>query len=149
MRHRVNHGQVINEVIDGEAIRINLATGNYYSLDPVGGEVWTLVEQAAPLDRIVAELGARYDGSEEEIRAAVEELLARLTTEDLVVAEPDDATPSPAAPLLTEAGTRRPFTPPTLERFTDMQDLILLDPVHEVDQRGWPHVSDGKPVAGA
>jgi hypothetical protein len=23
-----------------------------------------------------------------------------------------------------------------------MQDLILLDPVHEVDARGWPHLPD-------
>jgi hypothetical protein len=23
-----------------------------------------------------------------------------------------------------------------------MQDIILLDPVHEVDERGWPHVSE-------
>ena len=32
-----------------------------------------------------------------------------------------------------------PFVPPTLEKYTDMQDLVLLDPVHEVDERGWPH----------
>jgi len=27
-----------------------------------------------------------------------------------------------------------------VEKYTDMQDLVLLDPVHEVDERGWPHV---------
>jgi hypothetical protein len=25
-----------------------------------------------------------------------------------------------------------------LERYEDMQDLILLDPVHEVEEEGWP-----------
>jgi hypothetical protein len=26
------------------------------------------------------------------------------------------------------------------ERFTDMGDLLLLDPVHDVeDEKGWPH----------
>jgi hypothetical protein len=35
------------------------------------------------------------------------------------------------------------FRAPRLEKHTDMQDLILLDPVHEVDpQRGWPHVPE-------
>ena len=30
------------------------------------------------------------------------------------------------------------FTTPTLEIFSDMQDILLLDPVHDVDERGWP-----------
>ena len=36
---------------------------------------------------------------------------------------------------------RVPYVPPVLEKFTDMQDLILLDPVHEVSERGWPHAA--------
>lgn len=31
-----------------------------------------------------------------------------------------------------------PFEPPVLEKYTDMQDLLLLDPIHEVDDTGWP-----------
>ena len=39
-----------------------------------------------------------------------------------------------------EAGaSARPYEPPQLEKYTDMQDLVLLDPVHEVDATGWPH----------
>jgi hypothetical protein len=26
-----------------------------------------------------------------------------------------------------------------LERYTDMQELLLLDPIHDVDESGWPH----------
>jgi hypothetical protein len=34
----------------------------------------------------------------------------------------------------------RAFEPPLLEKFDDLQDLILLDPVHEVlEEEGWPH----------
>jgi hypothetical protein len=25
-----------------------------------------------------------------------------------------------------------------LNKYTDMQDLLLLDPIHEVDAAGWP-----------
>jgi hypothetical protein len=28
--------------------------------------------------------------------------------------------------------------PPRLERYTDMKDYFLLDPIHEVDTAGWP-----------
>ncbi len=31
------------------------------------------------------------------------------------------------------------FTNPVLEKFTDMADLLLLDPIHEVDESGWPN----------
>jgi hypothetical protein len=30
------------------------------------------------------------------------------------------------------------FQPPTLESYNDMQDLLLLDPIHDVDDMGWP-----------
>jgi len=35
---------------------------------------------------------------------------------------------------------RPPFTKPELHKFTDMQDLLLFDPIHEVDESGWPNV---------
>ncbi len=31
-----------------------------------------------------------------------------------------------------------PYAPPALETYTDMQELLLLDPIHDVDETGWP-----------
>jgi hypothetical protein len=147
MRYRVNSPQVINETIDGEAIMINLATGSYYSLDRVGGDVWALLEASLPVDDIVVELGRRYDAAEDDIRSGVDDLLQRLSDEELVVAcgDGDPVRTRPSEPAPAE---RLPFHPPKLEKFTDMQDLILLDPVHEVDSRGWPHLPDGNAAGG-
>ena len=145
MRYRINSPQVINETIDGEAIMINLATGSYYSLDRVGGEVWALLEGSVPVDDIVVELGRRYDGAEDDIRRAVDDLLHRLSSEELVV-PCDDGDPVGAVSPEPAPAARPAFTAPRLEKFTDMQDLILLDPVHEVDSRGWPHLPDGHPA---
>ena len=145
MRYRINTPQVINQTIDGEAIMINLATGSYYSLDRVGGDVWALLEASLPVEAIVADLGRRYDASRDDIRRAVDDLLRRLSEEELVV-PCDDGEPAGAASTEPEPVQRCPFTSPRLEKFTDMQDLILLDPVHEVDSRGWPHLPDGHPT---
>jgi hypothetical protein len=133
---------VINETIDGEAIMINLATGSYYSLDRVGGDVWALLEASLPVEDIVAEVGKRYDGPEDQIRQGVDDLLQRLSSEELVV-PCDESDPVGAISLEPAPDWRPPFQAPKLEKFTDMQDLILLDPVHEVDSRGWPHLPDG------
>jgi hypothetical protein len=142
MRYRVNSPQVINETIDGEAIMINLATGSYYSLDRVGGDVWSLLEASLPVEDIVTELGRRYEATEDDIRSGVDDLLQRLSREELVV-PCEDAEPVRAVSTEPAPERRQPFQAPQLEKFTDMQDLILLDPVHEVDSRGWPHLPDG------
>ncbi|HVF32738.1 MAG TPA: PqqD family protein [Acidimicrobiales bacterium] len=146
MRYRVNSPQVINETIDGEAIMINLATGAYYSLDAVGGQVWTVLEQGpATVEDVAEALQASFDASHDEIVAGVRSLVEQLAAEELVVTtdEPAAAAAAPAAD-----GPKTSFTPPRLDKFTDMQDLILLDPVHEVDSRGWPHTVPADGTAG-
>lgn len=148
MRYAVNSGQVISEIIDGEAVMINLTTGNYYSLNEVGASIWNLIEAGASTTEIVERLSLRYEGAESEIESAVSQLVDELRGEDLVVAAEGNGA-APAAP--EEPGPdRKPFETPRLEKHTDMQDLILLDPVHEVGEQGWPHVkADGEAARAA
>jgi hypothetical protein len=41
---------------------------------------------------------------------------------------------------------RPPFTPPVLEVFADMRDLLLLDPIHDVAEVGWPTAKPSRPA---
>jgi hypothetical protein len=137
MRYAVNSGQVISEIIDGEAVMINLTTGNYYSLNEVGAAIWDSIEAGASADEIVERLGGRYEGVQSEIEKATTGLIEELLREELIVAaERDGSVVSAVEPV----SDRPPFQAPLLEKHTDMQDLILLDPVHEVGEQGWPHV---------
>jgi hypothetical protein len=137
-RYRVNRPNVISETIDGEAVIINLGTGTYYSLDRVAGVVWAFLEASLPGEEIVKELARHYDGDSDHMRREVEALMKRLSDEALIV-PCADGEPVNTVALEPPVAGREPFRPPVLEVFTDMQDLILLDPVHEVDSRGWPH----------
>jgi len=134
-RFRLDAPNVIAETIEGEAIMINLGTGNYYSVQGSGADVCTMLEEGASEEEIVDGLLLRYDGEREAVTAAVGQLLRDLEAEQLV------ARADGGAPNLPQqaAGAKSPFVPPTFEKYTDMQDLVLLDPVHEVDERGWPH----------
>jgi len=136
-RFRVNGPNVINEVIDGEAVIINLASGDYFSLRGSGSYIWQAIDAGADTTAIVDAFTAAGLGDETEIGGAVEGLVAQLMAEGLVVADADGSSPTALAPPDGAS-----FEPPALEKFTDMQDLILLDPVHEVDERGWPHSTD-------
>lgn len=136
MRFRVNSPFVISETIQGETIIIHLNTGTYYSLQGSGAEVWESIAGAATAAEIAADVAARYPVAADEAEATVSALIADLAAEELIV--PSDATErGTAAPV--PAGTE--FVAPTLSKFTDMQDLVLLDPVHEVSETGWPQAA--------
>lgn len=138
MRYTVNTGQVISEIIDGEAVMINLTTGNYYSLNESGAFAWNAIERGASATDIVDMLASRFEGDRAEIERTTGALIEELTREELIVPTETDGAGTPA--LETTAAGRQPFSAPRLEKHTDMQDLILLDPVHEVGEQGWPHV---------
>jgi hypothetical protein len=136
MRHRVNSPNVIHETIEGEVVLIDLKTGTYYSLRGVGAAIWEDLVAGAGADEIAGDLRRRYDASDDQIADAVQTLIRELEDEGLVRAEAAD---EEAVTLPTlEDGGRPPFEMPSLEKHTDMQDLILLDPVHEVGAAGWP-----------
>jgi hypothetical protein len=139
--YRVNSPHVISETVGGETIVVNLANGHYFSLQGTAVDVWQGVERGEGAETIVLELEHRYEAGEGEIDAAVRKLLDDFVAAELLVAEGNGS--GSAAPLASpqEVGEREPFVAPSFTTFTDMQDIILLDPVHEVDTRGWPHAS--------
>jgi Coenzyme PQQ synthesis protein D (PqqD) len=136
---RIATGQVISEVVDDEAIIINSLTGAYYSLDPVGTSVWALLQQGPSstesLERVVID---GYVVDDSQARLEVQALVRALLDEGLVQ-ECDDP-PVEATDAATES--QRAYTAPTLSKYTDMEELLLLDPIHEVDAQGWPVARD-------
>ncbi len=147
-RWRPNAPQVIGEVIDDEAILIDLESGSYFSLVGTGALIWAGIERGATLDDLVASLDRVCGGVPGDTRQQVEAFLADLASHQLIVAT-DGHTPTaggPVEPHPAEAGVTRAYQPPTLQRFDDMQELILLDPIHEVDeQEGWPRAKAQSP----
>jgi coenzyme PQQ synthesis protein D (PqqD) len=139
VRFRVNDPQVISETVGGETIIVNLATGHYFNLQGSAVEIWEGLARSEPVESIVATLAARYTAADGEIEAAVNGLVDELATAELVVPEESSDTVPPA--MLPVSENRSPFPPPSFTEHTDMQDIILLDPVHEVDARGWPHAA--------
>ena len=135
-RYTVCGPQVIHETIDGEVVIINLESGNYYSLRGSGAHIWTSIGAGADIDAIADDLFLAFDGLE--VRPDISALLGELEQEGLVArsSEPGSSRAAFDPPV---DGVRQTWSPPVLERYTDMQDLILLDPVHEVDEAyGWP-----------
>ena len=149
-RFKINQPQVVHEVIDDEALVIHLEKGYYYSLNKAATVLWTQIARDASLGEIVNYLTSRYDAGREAlekpaadfIRQLVEEgLVQASTTPDGVAAPSHDGAAKTAENIAANgaAHARIPFTEPSLQKFMDMKDFLLVDPIHGVDEMGWPH----------
>jgi hypothetical protein len=127
--------EIVHETIDGEVIAIDLVGGSYYSLAGSGPAVWEVLGSGASEAEISAVLASQFEADGETISAAVAALLAQLQESNLIVS---DEQAGEAAPIAAGSGEKTPFEAPRLERYTDMKDYFLLDPIHEVDTAGWP-----------
>jgi hypothetical protein len=80
-------------------------------------------------------MGERYGIDPGRSATDVDALLSELRGYNLLIPDATERTGQPelngAAPGAYEA--------PKLSAYTDMQELLLLDPIHEVDESGWPN----------
>jgi len=127
---------IVHEIIDGEVVVANINNGNYYNISGLGTNIWEFLQLGAGYDDIIKTITAHYpnvDGAQ--ISSEINNFISELQKEELIPHI------SSASAQCAEAITKLPptFVVPKFEKFTDMQALLLLDPIHEVDVSGWPH----------
>jgi hypothetical protein len=135
IRYQILEGKVAHELIDGEVIVLQFDTGFYYSLNDCAARLWQGTSEGASWSQILA----AFDSPTAEQTAALEAFMERLVNDNLVT-RISEATPSATAAI--PKGSVR-FEPPSMEKYGDMQDLLLSDPIHEVDEAGWPRPQAG------
>ena len=137
---RANAPRVAHELVDDEVVIIDFTTGAYFSAVGTAAEAWISLAAGTPPDEVAAEFASRYGANLDEARNDVTRFVEQLVADALLVARDDHRVEEPMLPPPAAA-----YTAPELERFTDLTDLILLDPVHDVTAQGWPHPrgSDG------
>jgi len=131
--YRINLPQVASQVVEGEALLIHFDSGRYYSADGSGGLILSLLERGHAVERIVDGLAVHAGLPREEVGAAVRGFVRELLEENLIV--PDDGARAAGDPQVGSAGA---YVPPALRKYTELQDLLRLDPIHDVDDAGWP-----------
>ncbi len=129
--------QTATELFDGELVIANYGSGLYYSVSTAGALVWQALKGGFSDERVVRWLRDVFPGESESIEAGVPAFIDRMAQEGLLL--PIPASPVAATTPVTSLTTLGAFE---LERFEDLQDLLLLDPVHDVAETGWPHRAD-------
>jgi hypothetical protein len=135
--YQVNAPKVLYEAFEDETVLINLDSGNYYSFSGSGALIWDRIVCGESIASIIECMQERF-GEAAEIALLVEDFVRELVDENLIVKDPSSAVKN-----IEQAKARIPslarFERPVLQKYSDMQDLLLLDPIHEVDEMGWPH----------
>jgi hypothetical protein len=145
LRLIVPSSRVAADVVEGEAVVINLDTGAYYTTEGVGAEAWQLLASGRTPREVVEWLSNRYDADDGVIEFYVQALVEKILAEGLMHAADSDDRPhvDDGTDGLPTDTMRLPFVPADFIGYHDMKGLLLLDPVHEVEQKGWPHAAAG------
>jgi len=109
----------------------------YYAMVGPAADIWSSFQPSGTLEQAVSSLAARYGAPIETIRTDVEPFVTRLEETGLLTTVEQDPTP---ADLPARGPGDAAWAEPELEEYLDMADLVLLDPIHQVDESGWPHL---------
>jgi hypothetical protein len=78
-------GDVVSRDLNGEAVLLNLGTGSYYGLDPVGTRMWELLSTLESVPEVLAVLRAEYDVDETCLKQDLDRLILELEDEGLLL----------------------------------------------------------------
>jgi hypothetical protein len=137
--YRINTPRIAYQNFDDETVIIDLPSGMYYSVAACAADIWIRVD-GATVDEIVEEIASLYAVPRAEAESVVRPFLDELSREGLIVGAEEAAPVVPRPRQANEGrGIPRPrLEPAVLRRYSDMQELLLLDPIHDVDEVGWP-----------
>ncbi len=142
MTYLLNSNNVVCDTIDGEVLAIRSDNGAYYSMRGPSASAWVAIVSGASLDDGAEAVAAHHDAAVDTVREQLGAFAELLASELLVV-----ASASSNAPIELPADTHGlAWQPPVFEKYTDMEDLLLFDPIHEVDVTGWPSVKTENPA---
>jgi hypothetical protein len=128
---------VAHEVIDGETIIIHFDSGNYYSLEGRSSQIWQWFVARASRQQILD----AFQGIKANQIENFDKFVDILISEGLLLTEPAVAGHQANAPIPKGEVA---FEAPKITKYNDMQTLLLSDPIHDVDEAGWPNLEGEK-----
>ena len=132
--YEINTPHVISESLGNETVIINLETGTYHNLNSNAAQIWQNLQQPIATETLFKGIIVENKDFAQTISQALSDFLAQLLAQGLIRVSIHEPTARLCPPIVLDDGTL------VCESFTDMQDLLGLDPIHEADpSTGWPH----------
>lgn len=133
----VNTPSVASERVDGEVIAISNESGKYYSLGHTASDIWFLIQNSLSGSLWLKILASKYEGIPEYADGEIEKFLNLLIEEKLIRRSESS---SLETVLLPQDNVHGKWVAPEMLIFEDLKDLLLVDPIHDSSEEGWPFV---------
>lgn len=132
-RYALRSSDVACEDFDGEFVVLDIENGRYFSLLGGAALVWRGITSGHSAETLCAGIDAG-----DPRRAAVVALIEQLLGHGLIVAASSTIGEPPRDIAFQLAKASGPFE---VNMFDDLADLLVADPIHDVDEdTGWPVV---------
>jgi len=139
-KYTVDDQYAISETLDNETIIINLDTGNYYSMNTNGSLIWNFIQSGYTVDGIINYFKDSSTEESDTIKDAVSSFFELLIKEKLI----KEVDYIESNPIINDNKEKAQFIIPSFDKYEDMQEMLLADPIHDVDTMGWPKLKDDK-----
>lgn len=132
--YKLNEEKMFFDIADGQAVVINFVTGMYYGTNALGSVVLERLIKGNDTARILTAVEA-LPGCPSDMGERMDKFVSKLLeTEIIVNGEVVDGGDEPMDESVADEGFDL-----TLDEFAEVQDLLLADPIHDVDvEQGWP-----------
>ncbi len=136
--YKLNEEKMFYDMAEGQAIVINFTSGMYYGTSSLGSAVLDALLAGASKEAALAAIKTLPD-CPSDIDAQMDAFIQALLEKEVVLV--DDVPGSDVATI--DASALTDGFALTVDEFTEVQDLIMADPVHDVDvEQGWPILSE-------
>lgn len=136
--YKLNEEKMFYDYADGQAVVINYQTGMYYGMGLLGSALLDRIIAGKNVDEIIMAVKG-LPQCPPDIEERVHNFVKELQEKEIIINGP--AVPGGAEPLSKEVA--EDGFDLKLDMFAEMADLLLADPVHDVDmQEGWPKLKD-------
>jgi hypothetical protein len=122
---------LISQQFDSEVVLANYQNGVYYNLDGSAAQVWLGLKAGRTVEEIAGAFAVTTGGDSGSITSQVQAFVDSMLAEGLIANGDADARSETWAPV-------GPFAAPTFQRFDNLRELLLMDPVHDAGEEGWP-----------
>lgn len=137
MTWNVTGAHIVSEKIADEVIVVDLVDGSYFSLSGCAIEIWEYVKTGYSKKQILETLSATLDKTPPDMEQHLDAFINSLIEEKLI--EPGSTNGSSATVNVSAPDKKTAFVVPSLQKYTDMEDVLKMDPIHDFDEMGWPH----------
>lgn len=132
--YQLNAEKMFFDMADGQAVVINFLTGIYYGSTALGSVILERLVNGSDPEKIAEAIKALPD-CPEDFDARLNAFIDKLKENEILIA--GETVPGGDEPI-GDAALADGFDL-KLDEFSEVQDLILADPVHDVDvEQGWP-----------